>query len=350
MLMQSASGQSYPPGYIGISSRPPNALTGSAQAMAPLPRLIEDLRTALDLAVERAVSEAVLMSGGLDTSIVASLASKRGPIRAYTVALQGAPSPDIEYAELMAEHLGVKHKIHVFDIDELMENLPEVVKTLNVFDPMEIRNSVAVYIGMKDVKKDGISTCLTGDACDELFAGYSFLFDLDPPRLKIALKRLWDVMSFSAIPMAESLGMVAKIPFLEPEVKLLASGVNPSFLVGEHQGHKLGKWIVRKAFESALPSRITWRIKTPIEYGCGTTVLPQVFDKRMSEEEFHAKQQRIKETDGVTIRDKEHLAYYEIFRRIFGVRPKTTGRTCPHCHYGVREDATFCRTCGAYPI
>jgi asparagine synthase (glutamine-hydrolysing) len=235
-------------------------------------------------------------------------------------------------------------------MEELMENLPEVVKTLRVFDPMEIRNSAAVYIGMKEAKKDGVSTFLTGDACDELFAGYSYLFNLGPSELRASLMRLWSVMSFSAIPMAESLRMVAKIPFLDPEVKQIASQVDPSFLVVEQEGQKWGKWIVRKAFEDLLPNQITWRIKTPIEYGCGTTTLPQIFDKKIPDEEFSEKQRHIKATDNVTIRDKEHLAYYEIFHRVFGTRPKTTGRTCPGCQYEVREDATFCRTCGAYPI
>jgi asparagine synthase (glutamine-hydrolysing) len=266
------------------------------------------------------------------------------------VALAGAPAPDIEYANLMAKHLSLKHKVHIFGMEELMENLPEVVKTLRVFDPMEIRNSAAVYIGMKQAKKEGVSTFLTGDACDELFAGYSFLFNLGPSELKASLTRLWNVMSFSAIPMAESLGMVAKIPFLDPEVKQLASQVDPSFLVVEQEGQKWGKWIVRKAFEDLLPRQITWRVKTPIEYGCGTTTLPQIFDKRMPDEEFREKQRDIKELEGVNIRDKEHLAYYEIFHQVFGTRPETTGRTCPGCQYEVRQDATFCRTCGAYPI
>ena len=296
------------------------------------------------------MAEAILLSGGLDTSIVASLASRQARLRAYTVALEGAPSPDIEYANLMAKHLGLDHKLHVFTVEELMENLPEVVKTLKVFDPMEIRNSAAVYIGMKEAKKDGVSTFLTGDACDELFAGYSFLFNLDPPGLKASLKRLWDVMSFSAIPMAKSLGMVARIPFLDPDVKRIAAEVDPLLLVVEQDGQKWGKWIVRKAFEDMLPSRITWRVKTPIEYGCGTTTLPQVFDKRISDGEFHEKQQQIKDDDAVIIRDKEHLAYYEIFRNVFGARPAVSGRACPQCHYEVRADATFCRTCGAYPI
>jgi asparagine synthase (glutamine-hydrolysing) len=325
-------------------------LLASAQALTPPPELLRDLRAAVESAVERNKAEAILLSGGLDTSIVAALASRLGPLKAYTIALESAPSPDIEYADLMAKALGLNHKLHTFTVEEFMENLPELVKILKVFDPMEIRNSAAVYIGMRQAKKDGISTFLTGDACDELFAGYSFLFNLGPSELKVSLKRLWDVMSFSALPMAQSLGMIAKIPFLEPEIKRIASEIDPSFLVVEQKGQKWGKWIVRKAFEDLLPSQITWRVKTPIEYGCGTTTLPQVFDRRIRDQEFHEKQKRIEEKDGVTIRDKEHLAYYEIFRTVLGARPKITGRTCPQCQYEVREDATFCRTCGAYPI
>ena len=318
--------------------------------MTAPPELLRDIREALESAVERNRAEAILLSGGLDTSIVAALAARKITLRAYTIALEGAPTPDVEYANLMADALGLQHNLHIFSVEEFMEKLPEVVSILKVFDPMEIRNSAAVYIGMKEAKNDGVSTFLTGDACDELFAGYSFLFSLEPLALKTSLKRLWDVMSFSAVPMAESLGMVAKIPFLDPEVKRLASEMDASFLVVEDKGQKWGKWIVRKAFEDLLPSQVTWRVKTPIEYGCGTTILPQIFDKRIPDLEFHEKQERIKETDRVAIRDKEHLVYYEIFHRVFGDRPETSGRTCPQCNYEVRPDATFCRTCGAYPI
>ncbi len=308
------------------------------------------VRNTIASAVQRNVAETVLLSGGLDTSIVASLASHQSPLRAYTVALEDAPSPDIEYARLMANRLKLNHKLHVFGMDELMKTLPEVIRTLRVFDPMEIRNSVAVYIGMKQVKQDGASTFLTGDACDELFAGYSFLFNLDNQGLKSSLEKLWKVMSFSAIPMGQSLGMTAKIPFLDSEVRRLASEIDPSFLVVEQDGRKWGKWIVRKAFEDSLPAEITWRVKTPIEHGCGTTTLPQIFDQRIPDSEFHEKRRRIKEADGVALRDKEQLVYYEIFRETFGERPATQGKTCPQCQYEVPEDATFCRTCGVYPI
>jgi asparagine synthase (glutamine-hydrolysing) len=325
-------------------------LIASAQVVNPPAELLQDLRDALESAVQESRADAILLSGGLDTSILAALAARNRPLRAYTIALEGAPSPDIEYSNLMADRFSLKHKLHVFNLQEFLENLPEVVNVLKTFDPMEIRNSTAVYIAMKETRKDRVSTFLTGDACDELFAGYSYLFNMNPPELRASLKRLWDVMSFSAVPMAQSLGMVAKIPFLEPEVKKIANAMDPSFLVVEEKGQKWGKWIVRKAFEDILPSQITWRVKTPIEYGCGTTTLPQVFGKRISDDEFHEKQDHIRTADNVTIRDKEHLVYYEIFHRVFEDRPEAAGRTCPHCHYEVRADATFCRTCGAYPI
>ena len=312
--------------------------------------LVHILRTALALSVERNLGGAILLSGGLDTSIIAGLASRSRPPRAYTVALEGAPSPDLYYAELMAKKLHLSHTVHVFSLDELMGVLPRVVRTLGVFDPMEVRNSVAIFVGLQQAESNGALTVLTGDGCDELFAGYSFLFNLTPHDLKRALEKLWRGMQFSSVPMAKSLGIEAKLPFLDPAFRQIATHVDPSLLVAEQNGQKWGKWIVRKAFEDLLPDEITWRVKTPIEYGCGTTTLPQIFDRRIPDGEFHEKQRRIKEADGVNIRDKEHLVYYEKFRRAFGARAETTGRTCPQCQYEVGEDATFCRTCGAYPI
>ncbi len=347
---QVSGGQNYPLAYIELClSRP--FVIGSIQTANPPPDLLRDLRASLESAVKRNRAEAILLSGGLDTSIIATIACRHGPLRAYTVALEGAPAPDIEYAKLMTKRLGLKHKVHVFSLQEFMQTLPEVVKALRVFDPMEIRNSAAVYIAMKQAEKEGVPTFFTGDACDELFAGYSFLFNLDPSGLRTALERLWKVMSFSAIRLAKSLGMEAKIPFLDSEFKQLAMKVDPSLLVVEQDGRKWGKWIVRKAFEEDLPKEITWRVKTPIEYGCGTTTLPMMFEQRMTSKEFQGKQRRIKEEDHVTIRDKEHLAYYEVFRDVIGTdRGKSGGATCPQCNYSVPEDATFCKTCGAYPI
>ena len=113
----------------------------SAQATTALPELLRELRASVESAVERNRAEAILLSGGLDTSIVASLASKHQPLRAYTIALDGAPSPDLEYADMMAKDLDLNHKVYKFSVEEFIGNLAEVVKTLQVFDPMEIRTA-----------------------------------------------------------------------------------------------------------------------------------------------------------------------------------------------------------------
>ena len=308
------------------------------------------LRSLIEEAVKRNLAEGILFSGGLDTSILALISSKFISLKAFTVALEGAPAPDVEYASLVAKRLDIKHFIHFINEGELYDAIHAVIKTVRSFDPMEVRNSAAVYVALKIAKEEGLSVVMTGDGCDELFAGYSFLFNLEGEQLKLELERLWRWMSFSSIPLAEALGLKAKLPYLDPSVKTFAFGLDPAYMVREERGQKWGKWILRKTFEGILPDEIVWRVKTPIECGSGTTILPATFNQRISDEEFLEKKGRYFKNDKVVIRDKEQLFYYEIFRSIVGVpRPVKGGRTCPYCNSDL-EGATYCRTCGAYPV
>jgi len=136
------------------------------------------LHSLLEEAVLRNLSEGILLSGGLDTSILAYIASNYTRLKAFTVAFDAAPAPDVEYAKLMAKSLNLDHTIHLFDENELLDSIPIVIKILKSFDPMEIRNSASIFIALKLAKEKGIKSVMTGDGSDELFAGYSFLFDL----------------------------------------------------------------------------------------------------------------------------------------------------------------------------
>lgn len=306
----------------------------------------------LEKAVRENLAEGILLSGGLDTSILAVVASRFTSLKAVTVAFQNAPAPDVGYAVLMADELGFEHIIHVFGEDELYDAIPTVVKTLNSFDPMEIRNSVAIYVGLRVAKESGISTVMTGDGCDELFAGYSFLFGLEKERLDLELEKLWGVMRFSSVPLAKALGVEVRLPYLDQDFKDFAMKLDSRYKVRRENGRTYGKWILRKAFEGNLPREIAWRVKTPIEHGSGTTTLPSLFGRRISDADFEEKRRRHLSEDGVTIRDKEHLFYYEVYRSVVGVpRPTSMERKiCPQCNSNVPEDATYCRTCGAYPV
>lgn len=99
----------------------------------------------------------------------------------------------------MAGRLGLRHLIHAFDRDELFEAFPAVVRTMRSFDPMEVRNSVTIYIAPRTAKEEGVSTVMTGDGCDKLFAGYSYIFNLEAERLETELRKLWSIVGCPAL-------------------------------------------------------------------------------------------------------------------------------------------------------
>jgi asparagine synthase (glutamine-hydrolysing) len=303
-------------------------------------------------AVERNLADGILLSGGLDTSILAVMASKLVPLKAFTVALQGAQAPDVEYATLMANNLRLGHVTHYFDRSELLDAIHRVVVLMGSFDPMEVRNSVTIYVGLKRARKEGVSTVMTGDGCDELFAGYSFLFDLGRERLDSELRKLWSTMSFSSERLARALNVEAKLPYLDPSLTSFAMELDPQYKIRDERGRRWGKWILRKAFEGVLPEEIVWRVKTPIEEGSGTAILLGLFSREISDVEFEEKRMKYLEEDKVTIRDKEQLFYYEVYRAALGVPHPVNlkAKSCPQCNSDVTERATYCRTCGAYPI
>jgi len=314
--------------------------------------LCSRLVKALEESVERNLAEGILFSGGLDTSILAYLASKRVKLKAFTAALRNAPAPDIAYATLMANYLGVKHFVHRFGEDELYDAIRVVVKTMDSFDPMEIRNSVTIYIGLKYAKEIGVTTVITGDGCDELFAGYSFLHRFEKESLSLELQKLWHLMSFSSMHLAGALKMEVKLPYLDPEFKKFAMELQPELKVRDEKGQMWGKWILRKAFENVLPREIVWRTKTPIEFGSGTTTLSNFFNSIIPDIEFNEKRSKYLDDDKVIIRNKEQLFYYEIYRSTIGVPHQTDseGKVCSYCNSSMPAISTYCRKCGAHPV
>ena len=84
---------------------------------------------------------------------------------------------------------------------------------------MNIRNSVTIYVGLKKAKENSTNTIITGDGCDELFAGYSFLHRLENKQLSLELQKLWSVMRFSSTELAKVMGMEIKLPYLDPKFK-----------------------------------------------------------------------------------------------------------------------------------
>src|SRR5438477_9124640 len=208
----------------------------------------------------------ILLSGGLDTSALSAIAAQEGRVRAVCVLVAGSVNSDEAFAK-MAERRGFSLRILRPSLDSFIAVLPTLMRVLGTFDPMELRNSAVTWLALKAARDEGISEVLTGDAADELFAGYSYIFNLAAEQLRPYLDFLNSVMYFSSERMGASLGIRVQLPYLDAAIRNFALTMSPNDLVVEREGQRLGKKILREAFVDSLPDEITWRVKTPIEYG-----------------------------------------------------------------------------------
>jgi len=319
-------------------------------------KYLPEVKPLVNKVVKRNMADGMLFSAGTDTSIIAYEAVKYKPdIPCLTLAFKHGNPKDTEYVKKMVAFLKLKQETHVFDKDEVLKYYPKVVEALKKYDPMEIRNSLPVYIGLTLLKPKGIRSVFTGDGLDELW-GYPWQFHLSQEEFAKKQEEMWAEMGFSSVPMAESLGMTIKAPYLDPEYMKWAQKlpIKLKINLGEN-GERYSKWLMRKAYEDVLPKDVVWRPKAPLEEGTGTAVLRTFFNDMISDSEFAEKIKAIKEKDDVIIADKEQLLYYEHFRKKFGkpkdVFPKVEGGVqCPKCKSYIKTKIQFCKTCGAYPI
>jgi asparagine synthase (glutamine-hydrolysing) len=317
--------------------------------------LLPEVRALVNKVVQKNMAEGMLFSAGTDTTLIAYEAVKyNSNLTTLTLAFKHGTPKDAPYVKTMVDFLKLNHETYIFDGGEVISAAPKVVEALKTFDPMEVRNSLPVYIGLTLLKQKGIKTVFTGDGVDELF-GYPWLFHLPDEELQKKLEAMWAEMAFSSIPMGNSLGMTVKAPFLDSEFMEYAKKMPLKLKVNMENGVKFGKWVLRKAYEGLIPDSVIWRPKAPLEAGTGTEVLRTFFNDQFTDKEFEEKKKQILLEDNVKIQDKEQMLYYQAFRKRFGkpsqVYPDTGSmQECPNCKGHVRTGIQFCKICGAYPI
>lgn len=311
------------------------------------------LRELVEGAVQRSTADGILLSGGLDTSIVSAVAAQQGrKLRAVSVSVAGAVSPDEPFAKMMAERCEFPLRVLRPALTDLIAAMPDVMRVLGGFDPMELRNSAVAWLALRAAREEGIAAVLTGDAADELFAGYSYIVNMPLEQVRPYLDFLNGVMRFSSIPMGTSLGVQPQLPYLDPAVRDFALTMSRDDLVIERDGQYFGKKVLREAFADLLPGDVTWRVKTPIEYGSGSRALREFVTNSVSNEEFEAARVRLAAEDGISLRDKEQFFYYRIYGTILPPPRQQTGgaKRCTSCGGAVeRAEQKYCRVCGAYP-
>lgn len=300
---------------------------------------IAKVREALEAAVHRQlmsdVPYGVLLSGGLDSSIISAIAAKYARQRvesgdtqeawyprlhSFAVGLEG--SPDLVAAKKAAEHIGsVHHEIH-FTVQEGLDAVRDVIYHLETYDVTTVRASTPMYLMARVIKSMGIKMVLSGEGSDELFGGYLYFhkapnakeFHEETVR-KLGKLHLYDCLRANKALM--SWGVEGRVPFLDKEFMDVAMTVNPADkMVGAHEP-RIEKWILRKAFEDLLPDSIAWRQKEQFSDGVGYSWIDnlkavaeqEVTDEMMANARFRFPLN--------TPQNKEEYRYRTIFEEYF---------------------------------
>ena len=229
----------------------------------------------------------VLLSGGLDSSIIAGLMAKHrlGRIEtneteeAYFPHLHGFSvgmenSPDVENARLVAEALGITHHVKTFTLEEAISVLDEVIFHLETYDTTTIRSSVPMFLMAKMIRSFGIKMVLSGEGSDEIFGGYLYFAHApnkeefsDELYDKVSKLSKFDCLRANKIMMASS--VECRVPFLSTPFLKYAMGLDPSLKMSSKE--KMEKWLLRDAFRNlGIPDEVLWRRKEQFSDGVGT--------------------------------------------------------------------------------
>jgi len=315
-----------------------------------LDNLSKDLYSTIEESCNLCNSNLISLSGGLDSSIIAHFLKEKKP-KTIAIIAEDFVSTDLTYCQMISKEMQLPLSIYNVKTTEILEAIEETIKILKNFNDIEIRNNIVMYLAIKWAKDNDERSIISGDGADELFAGYNFLINKQEDQLEKEIKRVCSIMHFPTQEIGKSLGITIESPFLNNSVIELAKSIPANLKVKEENGKRHGKWILRKTFEEFIPKRITWREKSPMQEGSGTSGLTELFDSIIGEESFVERKLTVEKEDGVVIRSRESMHYYEIFKKLFGSPvDKESENNCPYCKHTVEKSSKFCRMCGAFPI
>ena len=301
------------------------------------PALVSDVREGLRDAVRRQlmsdVPYGVLLSGGLDASVISAIAQSYsahriedgGATQAYwprlhsfAVGLKG--SPDLAKARLVADYIGtVHHEIH-YTIEEGIDALRDVIYFIETYDVTTVRASTPMYLLARVIKSMGIKMVLSGEGADEIFGGYLYFHKAPDARAfhEETVRKLSRLYQYDCLRANKSLaawGVEGRVPFLDKEFLDIAMSLNPKAKMCP--GDVIEKKIVREAFADMLPEEVAWRQKEQFSDGVGYNWIDTLRDytaSQVSDEEMAHAAERFPINPP---RNKEEYFYRSIFASHF---------------------------------
>ena len=250
---------------------------------------VELVRDALEAAVKRQlmcdVPYGVLLSGGLDSSVISAIAQKYSSRRVETGDTQGAwwpqlhsfavglkGAPDLSKAAEVSRHIGTVHHEINYTIEEGIDALRDVIYYIETYDVTTVRASTPMYLLARVIKSMGIKMVLSGEGADEVFGGYLYFHKAPDARAfhEETVRKLGKLHLYDCLRANKSLsawGVEGRVPFLDKEFLDVAMRLNPASKMCS--GSTIEKKIVREAFSDMLPESVAWRQKEQFSDGVG---------------------------------------------------------------------------------
>lgn len=307
------------------------------EAVKDNPSSTEAIHDALESAVKRQlmsdVPYGVLLSGGLDSSVISAIAEKFSEMRiednsqskaywprlhSFAVGLKGAP--DLAKARLVASHIGTVHHEINYTVQEGLDAIRDVIYFIETYDVTTVRASTPMYLLARVIKSMGIKMVLSGEGADEIFGGY--LYFHKAPNAKAfheeTVRKLSKLHMYDCLRANKSLsawGVEGRVPFLDKEFLDVAMRTNPEAKMCP--GQTIEKRIVREAFADMLPEEVAWRQKEQFSDGVGYTwidTLKLITSEAVSDEQMAHAAERFPINPP---RNKEEYYYRSIFAEHF---------------------------------
>ena len=235
----------------------------------------DQLRESLENAVKRQlmsdVPYGVLLSGGLDSSVISAIAAKISlPLHSFAIGLKG--SPDLAAARKVSEHIATTHHEVEYTVQEGLDAIRDVIYHIETYDVTTVRASTPMYLISRYIKSLGIKMVLSGEGADEIFGGYLYFHKAPNAEEfhKETVRKLSKLHQYDCLRANKSLaswGVEGRVPFLDKEFLDVAMRLNPKDKMAGNG--KIEKYIIRKAFEDYLPHEVVWRQKEQFSDGVG---------------------------------------------------------------------------------
>ena len=323
------------------------------------PASVEAIRDALTAAVKRQlmsdVPYGVLLSGGLDSSVISAIAEKFSEHRieddsktraywprlhSFAVGLKGAP--DLAKAKMVADHIGTVHHEINYTVQEGLDAIRDVIYFIETYDVTTVRASTPMYLLARVIKSMGIKMVLSGEGADEIFGGYLYFHKAPSAKdfHEETVRKLGKLYMYDCLRANKSLsawGVEGRVPFLDKEFLDVAMRTNPAAKMcnphltsprggnaaqkvsprGDLEGVSIEKKIVREAFADMLPAEVAWRQKEQFSDGVGYSwidTLKQITAEAVSDEQMAHAAERFPINPP---KNKEEYYYRSIFAEHF---------------------------------